>query len=607
MTGDVLRDVPLANIDAHVDAVFEELSGGKKEEKEKSKRGGSRLQQLNDEALANLDAWVPQLFPDAQQNREGWRVTSATLRRDLQEDLSFTPEGIKDFGVHDMGDPREGGRTPIDVVMEWHLQVPIEKIAKGEVGDQLSVAAAWLWKALGHADDWKDDDPLNEMNERFAVVMIGGKARVLTWEASPFDQCWKIPIYLPRNDFRFLQDKWRVIYVDAEGETQKVPRGSWWLSHPARRQYDSVVFVPGKKVPGKLNLWNGWACEPRPGDCGLYLAHLKDNICSGDDGYYQYLLSWMAYAVQQPARQGEVAVVLRGGEGTGKGFAVKRFGRLFGPHFLPVTNTRHLTGNFNVHLQQCCVLFGDEAFYAGDRQHEGILKVLVTEESLTIEPKGIDIFLVPNYLHVVLSSNNEWVVPASFDARRWFVLDVSDAQKQNTDYFGKIDDQMLAGGQEALLHLLMTRDIGKFDVRDVPKTGALAKQKEMTRRSLDRVIEKVAHEGVLPCAHREYLDVAMTSGEGDGQDFYSAARRIAPDLKHMSSITMARVLKEEWECEVLEEQRPTRHPLPGARKVARAVRQEVRRPNLGRGNDGLGALRLGRGCWRGRFLMGFRR
>jgi Family of unknown function (DUF5906) len=392
------------------------------------------------------------------------------------------------------------------------------------------------------------DDPLNEMNERFAVVMIGGKARVLTWEASPFDQCWKIPVYLPRNDFRFLQDKWRVIYVDAEGETQKVPRGSWWLSHPARRQYDSVVFVPGKDVPGKLNLWNGWACEPRPGDCGLYLAHLKDNICSGDDSYYQYLLSWMAYAVQQPARQGEVAVVLRGGEGTGKGFAVKRFGRLFGPHFLPVTNTRHLTGNFNVHLQQCCVLFGDEAFYAGDRQHEGILKVLVTEESLTIEPKGVDIFLVPNYLHVVLSSNNEWVVPASFDARRWFVLDVSDAQKQNTDYFGKIDDQMFAGGQEALLHLLMTRDISKFDVRNVPKTEALAKQKEMTRRGLDRVVEKVAHDGVLPCTHREYFDVAMTSGEGDGQGFYTAARRIAPDLKYVSSITMARTLKEEWEC-----------------------------------------------------------
>src|SRR5262249_16715565 len=50
----------------------------------------------------------------------GYRVSSADLNRDLEEDLSFHPEGIKDFGVHDMGDPRGGKRTPIDIVQE-HL------------------------------------------------------------------------------------------------------------------------------------------------------------------------------------------------------------------------------------------------------------------------------------------------------------------------------------------------------------------------------------------------------------------------------------------------------------------------------------------------------
>ena len=41
------------------------------------------------------------------------------LNRQLQEDLSVMPEGIVDFGVADMGDAKQGRRTPIDLVMEW--------------------------------------------------------------------------------------------------------------------------------------------------------------------------------------------------------------------------------------------------------------------------------------------------------------------------------------------------------------------------------------------------------------------------------------------------------------------------------------------------------
>ena len=78
----------------------------------------SPTKQLNDAAMANLKAWVPELFPTAGEYHDGFRVTSADLGRDNDEDLSIVPEGIKDFGVHDLDDPREGKRTPIDIVME---------------------------------------------------------------------------------------------------------------------------------------------------------------------------------------------------------------------------------------------------------------------------------------------------------------------------------------------------------------------------------------------------------------------------------------------------------------------------------------------------------
>jgi hypothetical protein len=87
----------------------------------KSAHDSNPLGRINTAALANLDAWVPALFGDAakRQTNGAYRVSSATLGRDLEEDLSLHPDGIKDFGVADMGDQRRGKRTPVGVVMEF--------------------------------------------------------------------------------------------------------------------------------------------------------------------------------------------------------------------------------------------------------------------------------------------------------------------------------------------------------------------------------------------------------------------------------------------------------------------------------------------------------
>jgi len=79
-----------------------------------------RWKQLNSEAIRRYSDWVPAIFPTAHPSNGGYRVSSVDLGRDLQEDLSFHSEGIKDFGVHDIGDPHGGKRTPIDIVKE-HL------------------------------------------------------------------------------------------------------------------------------------------------------------------------------------------------------------------------------------------------------------------------------------------------------------------------------------------------------------------------------------------------------------------------------------------------------------------------------------------------------
>ena len=238
-----------------------------------------------------------------------------------------------------------------------------------------------------------------------------------------------------------------------------------------------------------------------------------------------------------------------GQEGTGKGVFARQFGRLFGAHFKHIINAKHLVGHFNAHLQHCSVLYADEAFFAGDRQHESVLKGLITEETLLIEPKGLDSYQVRNCIHLIMSSNSEWVVPAGADARRYFVLDVSPTNMQDAKYFGAIVRQMDNGGRGALLKYLLELDVSRFDVRAVPQTAALADQKTRSRRGIDRLVEMIAHSGTLPAADIAHPAVAITTGEEKGEGFYHDARQMVPELRHDGSIVVKKTLKDAWKCE----------------------------------------------------------
>jgi hypothetical protein len=80
------------------------------------------VDRAQDPGAGDLNKWVPQLFGDAavyQPGTKGYRVSSKKLGRQLEEDLSIHPTGIKDWGVHDIGDARQGKRSPIDLVKEF--------------------------------------------------------------------------------------------------------------------------------------------------------------------------------------------------------------------------------------------------------------------------------------------------------------------------------------------------------------------------------------------------------------------------------------------------------------------------------------------------------
>ena len=259
-------------------------------------------------------------------------------------------------------------------------------------------------------------------------------------------------------------------------EVEFLDAATLWVRHPKRRRFWGVEFSPNGGDPQKYNLWKGFSVKPQAGEWGAFRNHVHEIICNGDTELSDFAFGWLARAVQLPQVQAETALVLRGGKGTGKGTFANIFGSLFGQHYLAVSNKAHLIGRFNSHLRDKVLMFVDEGFWAGDVQNEGTLKQLITEPTIPIEAKFQDVTNAPNRLHVIMASNERWVVPASGMERRYFVLDLADHQAQNTEYFGKIRHEMANGGLAAMLHDLLQYDLSNFDPHHPPMTEGLREQ-----------------------------------------------------------------------------------------------------------------------------------
>ncbi len=317
---------------------------------------------------------------------------------------------------------------------------------------------------------------VQQLNELHAVVVEAGKTVVITEDNDPILERRVVR----RSTFADIQNRYastRVQTVTPQGRPTTKGLGHVWLNHGNRREYQGVVFAPNQEKDGYYNLWRGYAVEPRQGDWSLMRTHVRDVVCRGDDTLFRYVMAWMAHAVQVPGEPAEVALVLRGAQGVGKGIFVRELGGLFGQHFVHVSHPRHLSGNFNAHLQDAVVVFADEAFGVGDKQSVAVVKMLITERMIPVERKHHDAEMVKNVVHLVMASNDEWVVPAGLDERRFCVLDVSRAQQSDHDYFGEMVEQMERGGREAMLYELLHHDYSDINLREPPATDALMEQK----------------------------------------------------------------------------------------------------------------------------------
>lgn len=362
---------------------------------------------------------------------------------------------------------------------------------------------------------------IDDVNEKYAIIAVGNKVVVMeNTRDGGIKELW------PFDEFKRLLIKEKILTgaVNRAGVAATMPLADAWLQHRRGRRYDRLVFAaPGSKVecgPNDYNGWLGFTVKRDPTKSWeKNKAHVRDIICGGDERVFEWVMNWCASLVQEPGRHGMVAIVLWGGQGIGKGhFANLMLGGLFhAQQYMHIIGAGQLTGRFNEHLSGKSLIFADESTWGGDPRAADILKGLVTEDTIPIERKFLSIIEEVSALHIIVASNNDWPIMISRDDRRYMVLNVSEAEKQNDAYFGALRAEWRAGGKAAMLDELMAYVVDDAMLRHPLSTSA---KRDITTRSLapiERWWHDKLHQGRMLNApwptevqkaevHADYLD-----------------------------------------------------------------------------------------------------
>ncbi|WP_314407379.1 DUF5906 domain-containing protein [Pseudomonas kuykendallii] len=297
------------------------------------------------------------------------------------------------------------------------------------------------------------------------------------------------------SDVAWDCERARMVKLSAIREAVGRTRYKWWQESEHRRMAQDVVFDPTERCGElTLNLYDGFHTTPDPrGEqgCRLIRKHLG-LLCNNRMDEYVFLLKWIAYPLQNPGAKMATAVVMFGAEGPGKSLIWEQvIRRIYGEYGTTIGQAQ-LESQFTGWQSRKLFALAEEVVSREEMRHyKGVLKHLVTGETLQINEKNMPVREESNHLNFVFLSNS--TVPLALDEgdRRYLVLYVDRVPPQ--EYFEALVAEINDGGIEAFFHYLRNLDLTGFGPHTKPPLndekqalidGSLAAPRYFVRRWL---------------------------------------------------------------------------------------------------------------------------
>jgi hypothetical protein len=205
---------------------------------------------------------------------------------------------------------------------------------------------------------------------------------------------------------------------------------------------DRMVQTPQGTM---INQWRGFECEPSPqsvtaDEIKPFLDYVMGVLANGNQQAYDWILDWCADLLQDPAKKPGTALVLVGAQGAGKTFLGEHvLGRIIGTsHYVQMNSIESLTNKFNQIADNKIFVQCDEAVHSYQKDVAARLKSIITDETMTVEPKNVNAFKKPNHMHFLFTSNEEqtaiFIDPTPHE-RRFTVQKVSNVRAGDLEYW----------------------------------------------------------------------------------------------------------------------------------------------------------------------------
>ncbi len=203
-----------------------------------------------------------------------------------------------------------------------------------------------------------------------------------------------------------------------------------WLESASLPSYRRRSWAPFKLPPGVLNTFRGFNPLYRPVLVPLdqmdprILQLIFHVISAGDWAMAMYQLKYIQHCRKFPHIKPEVANVMKGAQGIGKGtFVTGIVQRIFGSwNVLHEAGDANALSSFNAVAYDKLVVFFDEALFPGDPRVVSSIKHFLANKSMIVNEKYQAKAEAESFHRAYIASNNDWVINTDPKQRRYVIM-----------------------------------------------------------------------------------------------------------------------------------------------------------------------------------------
>ena len=249
-----------------------------------------------------------------------------------------------------------------------------------------------------------------------------------------------------------------------------------------------TLFLPGES-PGMLgsdfNLYVRSSVVAAPGDTGLWDEHLE--YLYPDKHDRDLVLNWFAWLLQNLDLKPKHALLLAGRmHGTGKSFVRDVVTRIIGVENVAPVSGHELSSSFNKWALASKLITIEELDALEKNIVKHTLHPIITQESLTINDKGIPTFKTDNCFGILAMTNKDAALKLDNFDRRYLVVRTPATPRATAyyrDLYTILDDPEALG---AIAHELLTRNVGEYSGQErAPETAAKRDMIEAAQSDLE--------------------------------------------------------------------------------------------------------------------------